>query len=101
MEPEGYWVDPGAGYYPKYRGTVWSMLALAQLGAHIAHDPRIGRACQYLLEHALTATGQFTANGAPSGTADCLQGELCWALVTLGCQAVSYTHLTLPTNREV
>ncbi|MBL8096084.1 MAG: hypothetical protein JNL73_18055 [Anaerolineales bacterium] len=86
MEPEGYWVDPGAGYYPKYRGTVWSMLALAQLGAHIAHDPRIGRACQYLLEHALTATGQFTANGAPSGTADCQQGELCWALVMLGCQ---------------
>ena len=29
--------------------------------------------------------GQFTASGAPSGTADCLQGNLCWALVELGC----------------
>jgi hypothetical protein len=28
--------------------------------------------------------GQFTASGAPSGTADCLQGNLCEALVSLG-----------------
>ena len=28
--------------------------------------------------------GQFTASGAPSGTADCLQGNLCWALLELG-----------------
>ncbi len=29
--------------------------------------------------------GQFTTNGTPSGTADCLQGNLCWALLELGC----------------
>ena len=28
--------------------------------------------------------GQFSASGAPSGTADCLQGNLCWALMELG-----------------
>ena len=28
---------------------------------------------------------RFTASGAPSGTADCLQGNLCWALLELGC----------------
>lgn len=22
---EGYWVQPGSGYYPKYRGTVWQV----------------------------------------------------------------------------
>jgi hypothetical protein len=37
------------------------------------------------LDHALTEGGQFTASGAPSGTADCLQGNLSWALLELGC----------------
>ncbi|HET7375718.1 MAG TPA: nitrogen fixation protein NifH, partial [Anaerolineae bacterium] len=34
---------------------------------------------------ALTPLGQFTGSGSPSGTADCLQGNLCWALLALGC----------------
>jgi hypothetical protein len=87
MAPAGYWVEEGPGYYPKYRSTVWSLILLAQLGARIEHDKRIGRACAYLLEHALTPGGQFTSSGAPSGTADCLQGNLCWALRALGCDA--------------
>ncbi len=85
MDEAGYWVEPGPGYYPKYRGTVWSISLLAQLGASIAYDERIGRACTYILDHTLTAGGQFTASGAPSGTADCLQGNLCASLVALGC----------------
>lgn len=85
MDEAGYWVEPGPGYNPKYRSTVWSVILLAQLGASVTEDERIGRACAYLLEHALTSGGQFTASGAPSGTADCLQGHLCWALVELGC----------------
>jgi hypothetical protein len=28
--------------------------------------------------------GQFTTNGVPSGTVDCLQGNLCWAFLELG-----------------
>jgi len=59
---------------------------LAQLGANVAADPRLDQACAYLLDQALTPDGQFTASGAPSGTADCLQGNLCWALAELGCQ---------------
>jgi len=85
MNEAGYWVEPGPGYYPKYHGTVWSISLLAQLGASAAYDKRIERACTYILDHALTAGGQFTASGAPSGTADCLQGNLCAALVALGC----------------
>lgn len=84
MDPEGFWVSPGPGYNPKYRSTVWSLILLAELGASLAEDERIARACEYLLTHALTAGGQFTASGAPSGTADCLQGNLCWALLSLG-----------------
>ena len=37
-----------------------------------------------MLDHALAAGGQFSATGAPSGTVDCLQGNLCWALLELG-----------------
>ena len=84
MKDEGYWVESGPGYYPKYRGTVWSLILLAQLGASAVQDERIRRACAYVLDHALTTGGQFTVNGAPSGTADCLQGNLCAALLDLG-----------------
>jgi hypothetical protein len=84
MDLAGYWAAPGPGYNPKYRSTVWSVITLAQLGAACADDGRIARACEYLVDHALTPGGQFSATGAPSGTADCLQGNLCWALITLG-----------------
>jgi len=84
MNPEGYWVKAGPGYGPKYHSTVWAMILLGQLGATIGSDPRIERACQYLCEHALTEFGQFSYNGAPGGTFDCLQGNLCAALVSLG-----------------
>jgi hypothetical protein len=85
MDKAGFWAEPGPGYLPKYRSTVWSVILLAQLGASIDEDERVGRACAYVLDHGLTPIGQFTASGAPSGTVDCLQGNLCWALVELGC----------------
>ncbi len=85
MAPEGYWVEPGPGYLPKYRSTVWSVILLAQLGARSEEDERVGHACAYLLEHALAPGGQWASATAPSGTADCLQGNLCWALPALGC----------------
>jgi hypothetical protein len=39
-----------------------------------------------MLDHSLADGGQFTTatSGAPSGTVDCLQGNLCWALLELG-----------------
>lgn len=88
MEKEGYWAKPGPGYNPKYRSTVWSMIALAQLGASIEEDPRIARACDYVLDHSLAAGGKFTSltSGDPCGTIDCLQGNLCWTLLELGCE---------------
>jgi hypothetical protein len=84
MNKEGYWERPGAGYNPKYRGTVWSIILLSQLGASVEMDRRIATACSYLLEHTLTKDGHFTMNGLPSGTVDCLQGSLCAALIDLG-----------------
>ena len=84
MNEAGYWSEPGPGYNPKYYSTVWSIILLAQLGARVEEDERIPQACAYLIEHALTSSGQFSGSGAPSGTADCLQGNLCWALLELG-----------------
>ena len=85
MNNEGFWVQPGAGYYPKYTGIVWSAMLLAQLGADIKMDKRLETACSYILDLNLTKYGQFTINSLPSGTADCLQGNLCCALLDLGC----------------
>jgi len=86
MKEGGYWEQPGAGYYPKYTGTVWSIILLSQLGASQKIDKMIATACSYVLEHTLTDSGHFTVNGAPSGTADCLQGNLCDSLLDLGCE---------------
>jgi hypothetical protein len=85
MKEPGYWAEPGPGYNPKYWSTVWSVILLAQSGASIAEDERIAKACTYLLDHALNPGGQFSHSGPPSGALDCLQGNLCWALVELGC----------------
>ena len=84
MEADGFWARPGPGYNPKYRSTVWSLIMLAQMGAKASEDERIERACGYLIENGLASGGQFTASGAASGTADCLQGNMCWTFLELG-----------------
>src|SRR5574342_1010842 len=38
MEKDGYWVEAGPGYNPKYKSTVWAMILLAQLGALADED---------------------------------------------------------------
>jgi hypothetical protein len=84
MHPDGYWVEPGPGYNPKYRSLVWSLILLASLGARVEEDGRIQKAMDYCLAHCLASGGQFASATAPGGTVDCLQGNLCWALTELG-----------------
>ncbi len=84
MDKAGYWVKAGPGYLPKYRSTVWAIILLAQLGARMEDDKRIEQACTYLVEHCLTEDGQFSTTSTASGTADCLQGNLCWSLLEMG-----------------
>jgi hypothetical protein len=84
MDDAGYWVKPGPGYNPKYRSGVWSLILLAQMGARLPEDTRIERACRHLIDHALAPGGQLCSSGTPSTTIDCLQGNLCWALVEMG-----------------
>ena len=84
MQPEGYWEKSGAGYLPKYRSTVWALILLAQLGAHVDMDPRIPYACNYYLNQSLCENGQIGSQSAPSSTVDCLQGNMCAAMLDLG-----------------
>ena len=86
MNPEGYWAKAGAGYSPKYRSTVWSLLMLAQLGARLDMDERLARAVDYYLAHAVHPDGQISHDHLPNGTFDCLQGNMCFALYSLGCR---------------
>jgi hypothetical protein len=90
QDPGGWWVKPGPGYGPKYRGTVWSLLFLDQLGAD-PEDERIERACEYLLTWTSTATGGFGCSGShlerqppPSTVLHCLNGNLLRALIGFG-----------------
>ena len=85
QKPEGYWLKPGPGYTPKYQSTVWQILFLAELGAD-GRKRQIRRGCEYLLEHAQAVHGGLsaTANATPSGAIHCLDGNLIWAIVSLG-----------------
>jgi hypothetical protein len=87
----GWWVKPGPGYAPKYRGTTWSLIVLEQLGADPA-SARIQAACEYLLDHTRTATGGFGCSGThrddrlppPASVLHCLNGNLVRALIAFG-----------------
>lgn len=83
QDPAGCWVEPGAGYYPKYTGTVWQIIFLAQFGAD-GRDPRVRAGCDYLLDHSRSTYGGFSAGSSPSGMIHCLQGNLAAALLDLG-----------------
>jgi hypothetical protein len=58
QQPEGYWVKPGPGYAPKYRGTVWQLSFLDQLGAD-GRDAQVQAACEYVISHSQARSGGF------------------------------------------
>jgi hypothetical protein len=82
--PGGYWVEPGPGYLPKYRSTVWQAIFLAQLGAD-GQDPRVRSAGEYVLDHSRSPYGGFSIDARNTGLVHCLQGNLVAALTDLGC----------------
>ncbi len=91
QDPAGWWEKPGPGYATKYRGTVWQLMFLDQLGADPA-EPRVHAACAYVLDHSQAPTGGFGASGVardrqppPSMVIHCLTGNLLRALIGFGC----------------
>jgi len=83
QEPDGYWDKSGPGYGPKYRGTQWAIVFMAQLGADGNH-PRVRAGCEYVLTHAIASNGSLSMNGTPSGFIHCMSGNLGAALIALG-----------------
>ena len=77
-------------YTYKYRGLVWQLIILAELGA--ADHPAIPEQCEYLLGHAQERTaGGFAQNtaarsggGRLSEVIPCLSGNMVWSLIRFG-----------------
>jgi hypothetical protein len=86
QQPGGYWYQPEAYYIStKYKGTVWSLLLLAELGAD-ARDERVHNACEFLLTHARDPQSGAYAyyGGNHNKVIPCLTGNLLWSFIRLG-----------------
>lgn len=78
-------------YTDKYRGLVWQLITLAELGAEA--NGQIREQCAYLLENAQErGEGGFSQHasarlggGLPSEVIPCLTGNMVWSLIRLGC----------------
>ena len=87
----GFWGVPGDFYIrSKYKGTVWSVIALAQLGAD-GSDERIRQSCEFLLAWSqdresggFSYRGTAEDGGSHRGVLPCLTGNLAWSLITFG-----------------
>jgi hypothetical protein len=80
--PAGYWMQPGPGYSPRHKATVWQVTFLAALGAPLTLT--VERACQYVLDHSRLPDGRFSAHKNHQGAILCLGGNLVRALFQLG-----------------
>ncbi|MGD6806703.1 MAG: nitrogen fixation protein NifH [Candidatus Bathyarchaeia archaeon] len=91
MNPNGYWENPNSCYTAKYKGTVWQLLILAELGADTA-DSRVQKACEFILENSQhheshgfsMARSEKTGGGRQSGVIPCLTGNMVYSLIRLG-----------------
>jgi hypothetical protein len=59
------------------------VIFLAQLGAD-GRDPRVVAGCEYVLDHARSSYGGFSAGASPSGMIHCLAGNLAATMLDLG-----------------
>jgi hypothetical protein len=88
---EGFWEEPNCFYTAKYKGTVWQLMILAELGAN-ENDSRIRKACEFILSFSQDLeSGGFahSANvkkggGRHSEVIPCLTGNMVWSLIRLG-----------------
>jgi hypothetical protein len=91
QKEEGYWEEAEKFYTAKYKGTVWQILILAQLGAD-GKDSRIKRACEFLFENSQdresngfsVSVSAKSGGGRSSVVIPCLTGNLVYSLIRLG-----------------
>jgi hypothetical protein len=88
---QGYWEESDRFYTAKYKGTVWQLIILAELGAD-GSDKTVKNACEFILENAQDhESGGFSVwhsvragGGRHSGVIPCLTGNMVWSLIQLG-----------------
>jgi len=91
QQADGHWEGPDRFYTAKYRGTVWTLLILAELGADGA-DARARAACEAVLRDAQdpdsggfsTERSKKAGGGLHSMVIPCLTGNLTFSLIRLG-----------------
>ena len=87
----GYWgIEEDFYARSKYKGTVWTFILLAELGAD-GRDPRIRDTCEFLFTWSQDRTsggfayrGSKKLGGQPSGIIPCLTGNMAWGLERFG-----------------
>jgi len=87
---QGYWETPQDFYRAKYKGTVWQLIILAELGADGSNE-HIKKACEFILENSQDRQSDGFAYIAWKGgggdhdkAIPCLTGNLVWSLIRLG-----------------
>jgi hypothetical protein len=91
QQADGHFCERNRFYTAKYRGTVWTLLILAELGADGA-DARVRAACEAVLRDAQdpdsggfsTGRSRKAGGGLHSSVIPCLTGNLTFSLVRLG-----------------
>lgn len=91
QETGGYWGQPERFYTDKYKGTVWQMMILAELGAD-GQDERVKKMVEFILENSQERKdygfsyrrSEKTGGGITSGVVPCLTGNMVWSLIRLG-----------------
>lgn len=87
----GFWGSPERFYMDKYRGTVWQLMILAELGAD-GNDIRIRKMAEFILENSQERSeygfsyrrSEKSGGGIASGVVPCLTGNMVWGLIRLG-----------------
>jgi len=88
---KGYWMGPDRFYSSKYKGAIWQLIILAELGAD-GKNERVRKACEFILEYSQDhESGGFSiwhstkkGGGRHSGVIPCLTGNMVWSLIRLG-----------------
>jgi hypothetical protein len=91
QESGGYWGTPQDFYIrAKYRGTVWQLIVLAELGID-GNDERVRMAGEFILKNSQDhQSGGFSIRGTPknggnhSAVIPCLTGNMVWSLLKFG-----------------
>ncbi|MFC1923899.1 nitrogen fixation protein NifH [Chloroflexota bacterium] len=91
QEEGGYWgISKDFYMRAKYKGTVWQLIILAELGAS-SSDKRIQKACEFIFENSQDrSSGSFAMQGTPknggnhSAVIPCLTGNMVYSLIKLG-----------------